>query len=298
MSPPSPPTSLPHSVHSRDGLALATAHWPLPAGHELQGVALLVHGLGEHVRRYEGVARYLNRQGWAVTGFDHRGHGRSPGPRGALRQDDDLLHDLARMVDLTRATYPGQRLILIGHSLGGAMAARFVAALATPPGQPREAATWARPVDGLVLSSPALAVAMSPLQKALLASFGTLLPDLAVGNGLKAEWVCNNPATVAAYLADPLVHNRVTGRLTRFILSAGETVRQRAPHWSVPTLILWGEQDRCVDPQGSAAFLASGARPHIKGQPFPGLSHEIFLEVEQEEVFAVMGDWLHRVFAG
>jgi alpha-beta hydrolase superfamily lysophospholipase len=291
--------AFPASITTRDGLALLTQHWPLPAGAAPgQGVAVIVHGLGEHVRRYAPVAAYLNQQGWAAVGHDHRGHGQSPGPRGVLKQDDDLLHDLAGVIDATRAAYPGQRLILVGHSLGGAIAARFVAALAASGAGSRDAASWGRPVDGLVLSSPALAVSMSGIQKALLASFGTWLPDLAVGNGLKPEWVCHNPATVAAYKADPLVHNRVSGRLTRFILEAGSTARTRAPQWTVPTLILWGGQDRCVDAAGSAAFLQAAPKALVSGQPFPTLSHEIFLEAEQAEVFAVMGDWLRRVFAG
>jgi alpha-beta hydrolase superfamily lysophospholipase len=290
MSTSAAPATIPATVSTRDGLALVTHHWPLPAGTTSQGVALIVHGLGEHVRRYEPVARYLNQQGWAALGCDHRGHGRSPGKRGVLQQ----RHDLASMIDATRAAYPGQRLILVGHSLGGAIAARFVAALATPP----EAAPWSRPVDGLVLSSPALAVSMSAFQKALLAVFGSLTPDIAVGNGLKPEWVCHNPATVAAYIADPLVHDRVSGRLTRFILDAGDTARARAPHWVVPTLILWGGQDRCVNPEGSAQFLAAAPKALVSGQPFPTLAHEIFLEAEQAQVFAVMGDWLRRVFAG
>jgi alpha-beta hydrolase superfamily lysophospholipase len=288
------PAAIPATVSTRDGLPLVTHHWPLPAGAAAQGVALIVHGLGEHARRYEPVAAYLNQQGWAAVGYDHRGHGRSPGKRGVLQQSDDLLHDLASLVDATRAAYPGQRLILVGHSLGGAIAARFVAALATPP----EQATWSRPVDGLVLSSPALAVSMSAFQKALLAVFGSLTPDIAVGNGLKPEWVCHNPATVAAYKADPLVHDRVSGRLTRFILDSGDTARARAPHWAVPTLILWGGQDRCVNPEGSAQFLAAAPKALVGGQPFPTLAHEIFLEAEQAQVFAVVGDWLRRVFAG
>jgi alpha-beta hydrolase superfamily lysophospholipase len=294
----SPQPTLPATITTRDGLALIAHHWPLPAGHELQGVAVIVHGLGEHARRYDDVARYLNRQGWAALGYDHRGHGRSPGPRGVLQHDDDLLQDLAKVIDATRLAYPGQRLILLGHSLGGAIAGRFAAALACSKDMAKEAAPWSRPIDGLVMSSPALAVTMSGFQKALLAVFGQLTPDIAVGNGLKPEWVCHNPATVKAYIADPLVHDRVSGRLTRFILAAGETVRARAPQWTVPTLIMWGGQDRCVNPQGSAAFLKAAPRAVVSGQPFPTLAHEIFLEVEQDQVLAVMGDWLHRVFAG
>lgn len=287
-------TSFPSHVHTRDGLDLVTQHWPLAAGQKAHGVAVIVHGLGEHAMRYAHVAAYLQQHGWAVVGYDHRGHGRSPGPRGALAHDDDLLHDLAAVVDAARAAYPGERLILVGHSLGGAISARFVSALAVP----KEPAAWSRPVDGLVLSSPALAVYISPVQRALLATLGKLTPDIPVGNGLKPEWVCNNPATVQAYLADPLVHDRITGRLSLFIIGAGEVVRQRASAWTVPTLILWGGADRCVRPQGSVDFASQAPRTMVRAQPFPSLSHEIFNEIEQAEVLDAVGDWLACVFAG
>ncbi len=286
--------SFPSSIGTRDGLQLATQHWPLPAGSTARGVVLIVHGLGEHAGRYAHVAAFLNRLGWAVVGYDHRGHGRSPGRRGALAHPDDLLHDLAAVIDATRAAYPGARLLLLGHSMGGAVAGRFVAALA----QPREQASWSRPVDGLVLSSPALSLFMSPLQRLLLATVGQLAPSVPVKNGLKPEWVCNNPDTVQAYLADPLVHDRVTGRLTLFLLRAGQTVRERAPHWTVPTLITWGGADRCVRPQGSVAFATSAPRTMVSSQPHPTLSHEVFNEREQGEVLRAMGDWLGLVFAG
>lgn len=282
----------PDTVATRDGLALVTRHWPLAGARPAPGVALLVHGLGEHIGRYEHVAQHLNQQGWAVVGYDHRGHGHSPGKRGALRDHHDLLHDLAAVIDATRQAYPSQPLVLIGHSLGGAIAARFAAAHAVPA----EAVSWVRPIDGLVLSSPALAIPIGAFQRLLLATVGQLTPDVAVSNGLKPAWICHNPATVSAYQADPLVHDRVTGRLTSWLIEAGQLARTRAAQWRVPSLIMWGGEDRCVDPAGSAAFAASAPRDRVASHPWPHLSHEIFNEVEQAQVLAAMSGWLQSTF--
>lgn len=287
----------PATVRTRDGLDLFVRHWPLAGARPAACVAVIVHGLGEHSGRYDHVAHSLNQQGWAVVGHDHRGHGRSPGKRGVLQHDDDLLHDLAAVVDATRVAYPDRPLLMVGHSLGGAIAARFVAAQARPA-EGVDSAPWSRPVTALVLSSPALAIPMSPVQKALLATVGRLTPNVAVSNGLKAEWICHNPATVEAYKADPLVHDRVTGRITEWLLAAGDTVRQRAPGWTTPTLIMWGGQDRCVLPQGSADFAAAAPAQLVHSHPWPALSHEIFNEAEQAQVLGVMADWLKRVFGG
>lgn len=279
---------IPPTVTTRDGLALVTRHWPLPDGVAPRGVACLVHGLGEHINRYEHVARHLNTWGWAVVGYDHRGHGRSPGGRGRLAHGDDLLHDLAAVLDTTRQAYPGQRLLLIGHSLGGLIAGRFVAAQASPP----EAAPWARPVDLLVMSSPALDPGLSWFQKFLLATFGKLTPDLAVPNGLKPEWVCSSPAVVKAYTADPLVHDRATGRLSQFIVDAAEHVLQRAPHWTTPTLLIYAGADRCVRPAGSARFGANAPHSVVTTHAYPRMAHEIFHEPDQAQVFADLARWL------
>lgn len=282
----------PNYVTARDGTKLVTHHWPLPNGTTPHGVILLVHGHGEHVRRYKHVAAHLNQLGWAVVGYDHRGHGQSEGQRGGLKQSDDYLHDLAKLIDTTRATYPGAKLVLLAHSLGGLIAARFVAATA----KPTETAPWGRPVDGLILSSPALLLNINSVQKFLLNTVAKWIPDLAVASGLKAEWVSHDPAEVKAYLADPTVHDRITGKTSRFMIDAGELVRQRADRWTVPTLLLWAGSDQCVSPAGSAEFSAKAPKNVVTSQPFEHMAHEIFNEIDREKALAPLGPWLKQVF--
>ena len=84
----------------------------------------------------------------------------------------------------------------------------------------------------------------------LLSVLGPLAPQLAIGNGLKPAWISRDPAVVRAYVDDPLVHDRVTPQLVRFIVDAGELVRASAPRWDVPTLLMWAGADRCVAPCG------------------------------------------------
>ena len=189
-------------------------------------------------------------------------------------------------MDALRAAGPW---VLLGHSLGGLVAARFVAeALARVP------STWSRTVDGLVLSSPALDPGLGTAQKLLLGLLSPLAPDLALGNGLKPEWVSRDPAVVRAYIDDPLVHDRVTPRMVRFIVDGGELVRARAAQWRVPTLLLWAGADRCVAPRGSAAFAAAAPAPVLTAHEFPRLAHEIFNEPERDEVLAHLTRWLQR----
>ncbi len=276
------------TLTTADGLALHLHAWPLPAERAgpARGTVLIVHGLGEHGGRYAHVAAHLAGAGWAVAGYDQRGHGRSGGPRGGIPADDSLLADLGAVIGHLRTRsalgdpLPGP-LVLLGHSMGGLVVGRYVAeGLAARP------APWWQAVDGLVMSSPALDPGMSWAQKLLLALAAPIAPALALGNGLKAEWVSRDPAVVRAYIADPLNHDRVTPRLVRFIVEGGRRVVQCAPRWTTPTLLLYAGADRCVAARGSAAFAAAAPPALLQAHGYDGLAHEIFNEPERASVLA------------
>jgi len=275
-----------HTILTDDGLRLHVRRWATTVA-PARGTVQLVHGLGEHVGRYEHVAAALNAAGWHVIGHDLRGHGRSEGPRGAIPHPAALLADLTLVMDNLRQ---GGRHVLLGHSMGGLIAARFVA-----EGLIEHPARWQREVDALVLSSPALDAGLGPAQKTLLGVLGPLAPWLRLGNGLKPEWVSRDPQVVAAYVADPLVHDRVTPALVRFIVDGGECARALAPQWRVPTLLMWAGADRCVAPAGSAAFAAAAPAAVVSAREWPGLAHEIFNEPEKAEVLAELARWLQRL---
>jgi alpha-beta hydrolase superfamily lysophospholipase len=178
----------------------------------------------------------------------------------------------------------GAPLILLGHSMGGLVAARFVA-------------LRRRPVDALVLSSPALDPGLSAVQKFLLAIVPNIAPNLRVGNGLDASYISHDPATVAAYRADPLVHDRICGRLAKFIADGGPAVVARAAQWTVPTLLMYAGADRLVNPAGSRAFAAAAPKAVVTSHCFEEHYHELFNELDREPVFAVLQQWLDARFA-
>lgn len=268
-----------HLTPMADGATLALHDWPLPPAQRRASV-LLVHGLGEHALRYQALAQRLNHWGLAVRGYDHYGHGQSSGPRGGLQRDSQLIDHLHALVAGLRAELaPGEPLVLLGHSMGGLVAAAAVAR------QPRA-------VDALALSSPALAVHTSALQRALLATLPALLPDLRIANGLNPEDLSHDAAQVAAYRADPINHDRISARLARFLTTEGARVLAQAPHWDTPTLLMWGEEDRIVDTAGCRTFAQAAPAAVLTAQGFAGLRHEIFNEAEPAPVFALLQRWL------
>jgi len=267
-----------------DGDNLAIQDWPLEYGQLLRGVVLLVHGLGEHAGRYDRLARQLNGWGFAVRGYDQYGHGESGGLRGSLPTETRLLDDLSDMVESTRARMSRKiPLILLGHSMGGLLAARFVA-------------LSAQRVDALILSSPAFDPGLNGLQKLMLAILPKIAPQLRIGNGLDASLISHDPAVVSAYRADKLVHNRVSARLGRFIADTGPATVAQASAWKVPTLLLYAGADKLVNPAGSRAFVAAAPKQVVNSLCFDDLYHEIFNELKPEPVFKALKKWLDARF--
>lgn len=268
-----------------DGDNLAIQDWPLDPGIRLRGVVLLVHGLGEHAGRYEELARRLNSLGFAVRGYDHYGHGESGGVRGGLPSDHRLVEDLADVLSSTRKRMDASTpLILLGHSMGGLVASHLVAL-----GLGR--------VDGLVLSSPALDPGLNAFQKLLLAVLPSIAPNLRVRNGLDPTWISHDPQVVQAYQKDRLIHDRISGRLARYIAEGGPAVLAAAPRWQVPTLLMYAGSDKLVSPRGSAAFAKVAPARVVEVQAYPELYHEIFNELERGPVYERLQTWLDKWFA-
>jgi alpha-beta hydrolase superfamily lysophospholipase len=260
---------------------LAFYMWPLASDKTRRGTALLVHGLGEHMGRYAHVAKHLNDWGFAVRGYDHFGHGLSTGVRGGLPSNSRMLDDLDKVIADTRHSMSANEpLVLIGHSMGGGVVGRFVSMNIAP-------------VDALVMSSPALDPGLNLVQKALLAVLPKLAPNLRIGNGLNANYICRDQAVVAAYLADPLGHDRISARLASVIATSGAATIQAAPRWTTPTLLMFAGNDKLVNPAGSRAFAAA-APSCVKSQAFEHMFHEIFNEPDQAQVFSILKTWLDQ----
>jgi alpha-beta hydrolase superfamily lysophospholipase len=262
---------------------LAVYDAPPPAAPARARV-LIVHGLGEHAGRYTQVAAALTAAGFAVRAYDHQGHGRSTGARGTLRTPDGLLQDLARVIDATRARAPALPLVLLGHSMGGLLAARAVA-------------LDLRSVDALVMSSPALGIRTNPLQEWLMTLLPRVLPHFTVGNGLDPQWIARDAAAVQAYREDPLVHDRISSRLGAWIWREGPQAVARADTWPLPTLLLYAGNDRLVDPAASDAFAQSAPAAQVQAHRYEAMYHEVFNDTERARVLATLTAWLRSRFS-
>tara|TARA_R110002110_G_scaffold333755_3_gene544744 strand:+ start:9900 stop:10733 length:834 start_codon:yes stop_codon:yes gene_type:complete len=256
-------------------------HWP--ASGSVRGVILLAHGLGEHSGRYQGLAEFFCPRGIAVVAPDHFGHGHSPGHRAHIGNFAEFLQPLLQLRALIAQWYPSAPCFLLGHSLGGLIAARLLL-----DAQDQFA--------GAALSAPALAVAEppSPLLLWLNRVLARLWPTLGMLK-LDASQVSRDPEVVAAYEADPLVHHgKVSARLVAELFATMEQVNVHSAAITLPLLLLHGEADVMTAPAGSQGFSAGVGSADVTLRLYPGLYHEIFNEPERLQVLEDLDQWLQQ----
>lgn len=269
-------------VKAADGTALFVRHWGLAAGQERRGTALLVHGLGEHSGRYGHVAKVLNELGVEAWAHDHRGFGMSGGERARIPGRDTLIED-AKLVFGGVVKRGDGNPILLGHSMGGTIAARAVTG------------GWIEP-RALVLSSPGLRSYINAPMRALTSALEWVLPNVAVPHGLPLHTISHDAEVLAEAATDKLNHALISPRMTMFILEAGEASVRDAGKLKVPTLVQAAGDDKLVDPAGAKDFVAAAPAGRCTLKIYDGLWHEIYNEREPDrtQVLADLKDWLAR----
>lgn len=262
-----------------EGQQIYTVNWPVA---QPKAVIVLVHGIGEHSRRYDHVAAALNQAGYAVYALDHRGHGKSEGMRVYFDSFDQPVADLKQYVDTVRAQHPGTPLYIYGHSMGSLISTLFVL-------------RYQDMLAGFITSGSPLNIDTSvpaPVSAVLRVVAG-IVPKaelLALG----VEGISRDPKVVAAYQADPLVNQRPLrlGIVARMADSA-KAAREQLPTLRLPMLILHGDADK-VTPIGGSEYLYQHAGSQDKTyKVYPGLYHEVHNEPEQAQVLADVVAWLN-----
>ncbi|MGB7305475.1 MAG: lysophospholipase [Burkholderiaceae bacterium] len=243
----------------------------------------LVHGISEHSGRYDDVGRWLAARGWIVGAHDHHGFGRSGGTRGRLRSAnayvDDLVQCLAQF-----AAESGSRPVLLGHSMGGVIAAASVL-------------TRSVDVAGLCLSAPAFRPALSRSQRWQLRTLGAIAPRFVIERSLDPRKLSHDPAVVAAYRSDPLVHGFVSAQLVQWIIDAGADCLARVDQLTVPTLIMASAADPVVNPDGFREFAAKVPPGLLTQRWYNGYLHEVLNEEASRrgQVYAELLAWLESI---
>lgn len=248
---------------SWDGTPLSAGAWTTKGGAELRPL-VLIHGMGEHLLRYERLASDLEADGYQVYGFDMRGHGFSPGARGdapGLHYHVQDVLEFLKWVTSERRLVPKQ-VPVAAHSMGGLIA--MVAALDSP--------CWFK---SLFLISPYFRPAFQPQAWRLAAArmLNRVWPTVALNVGLKLEQFAQDQAVQLAIRDDPMSHQKMSARMALQLIEIGEKLLQTSERFQMPCMLVHGDQDTINSHAASLEF--SRQQPRIEFMSVPGGYHQI-----------------------
>ena len=280
-------TDLPLRRSFKDSHGVDIVFWEWPVA-DPKAVVQLVHGVGEHARRYDHVAKKLNSLGYAVYADDHRGHGQTgkgmveagitkkQGPLGPGGMDA-VLAQVRQLTELIKSEHPNAKMVMLGHSWGSMLAQRLYD-------------KYSSDLDALVLSGSSL---LSPLvlNSGRLNKKWEHLPNATGG-----EWLSRNHEVGKKFREDPLnfeeSFTQTVGYLDTLKLM-GAPKKTIDP--TVPILLQVGSDDALAGERGNV-LLANAFRKRgvddIVLFVYEGARHEVYNEINQDEVLNDLASWL------
>jgi alpha-beta hydrolase superfamily lysophospholipase len=285
------------SYRSSDGRQLAGYRWAADGGQAPAGIVVLVHGMGEHLRRYDHVADALTSAGFAVYGHDHRGHGASLaptdepgdlGPNGWAALVDDLNH----AIDQAKSDHPDVPVVVVAHSMGSFATQQFLLDHGTHVDA--VALTGTAVLD---LLEPALDLSRDLELSAFNAAFQPARTDF--------DWLTRDEAVVDAYLADPLCGFGIDAASAKDMFVGARRLADpaqvaRMPHY-LPVYVAVGSKDPVNADLALLWPLVDRYRDaglsDVTVRVYEDARHEILNETNRAEVIDDLLQWLRRVSA-
>ncbi len=267
------------NIKLKSGLILkGMIHSP---GDNTKAVVILVHGLGEHIQRYDHWADRFKKEGIGFAGVDLPGHGRSDGRRGNIKSYKQLDEMLDILIKTTLRTFPGTPVYIYGHSLGGGIVLDYL--IRRNPG-----------IKGAIVTSPWLRLSFEPpkIKVAMAGVMKYILPGLIQPSGLNVSHISHDQDVIEKYKNDPLVHGKISVSLFHGAMSAAANSLAHASELKIPTLLIHGSDDQICSPEGSREFASKNSKVELK--IWDGGYHELHNEPFKDEVFRYIINWINK----
>lgn len=270
-------------IKSTDNRTLFAQFWAPDDG--VNGVICLIHGIGEHVNRYNYWAERAVSEGLAFLGFDLCCSGRSEGKRGLMPSFNTFMDDIELLLKQAEIRFPGAPVVLYGHSMGGALVLNY--AIRRSP-----------VINGIFVTSPWLILKNKPskFMISVVRILSEVFPNVTIsaGSSSGAGNLSRDKEVVKDYLKDPLVHNRISLKMIIALQEAAAFALENASKLKLPLLLMHGSSDQITDPEGSRQFMES-KKNNCTLKIWEGLYHEMYNEPEKEEVFNYLMNWINKL---
>ena len=295
---------------SKDGKTVIHGIRWIPEG-PVRGILQIIHGMEEHIGRYEEFACFLAKKGYLVTGHDQLGHGdsvRTEADRGYFASQgggEILVEDIHTLRQITEKICPGVKYFMLGHSMGSFLLRRYL----TVHGQGLSGAvimgTGAQP-EGALKAGRVLCRLLAGIFHWHHRS--RLITALAFGKnyrrfaGLKdgTTWLSKNAENIKAYKESPKCGFLFTLNgydvLFEIIQYIQEEENLRKTPKNIPLFFVSGKDDPVGNfgkgvRQVYRRYKEAGVSD-IKGKLYPNDRHEILNELDRSQVYQDIQDWL------
>lgn len=296
---------------SESGIQLHGCRWEPECTPK--AVVQFVHGIAEHVERYDDFARYLNGLGYLVVAEDHMGHGKSicdSVPKGYFAGGwDAAVEDSYRLLTDTRAEFPDVPYILFGHSMGSFLARTILAkhpdsgiAAAVICGtawMPSVVLQGGKLMSSLLCRGEGAKQPSTQLQSVMFGGYDKRIEN----KRTPCDWLTRDEAVVDAYVADPLCGFAPTPALANAMMN-GLIYIQKAENLNrmkkdLPVHFIAGSEDPVGDygkgvRKAAEVFIRSGMK-QVSVRLYPGCRHEIHNELNKDEVYGEVAQWMDSI---
>ena len=248
---------------------------------EVKAVINFVHGIGEHSDRYQEWMPFFTKADFAVFAIEYRGHGRSFGKRGYIKNYNDILNDIDVLLEKSKEKYNDLPHFIYGHSLGGNLVSNYILRRETN-------------LKAAIITSPWLWLSKEP--SAVLMTISKLLykiaPGLTISSGLKTSDISQVKKVVEDYKKDSLVHGKISLEMFFSAYNNGKWAVENANQLTIPVLLLHGTADHICSHKGSEAFRNNNVAK-VSLKLWENMYHELHNESIREEHATYIIDWIN-----
>ncbi len=271
---------------SWDGTELFYRAW-LPDEKKIEKALLLFHRGHEHSGRWAGTVDSLGLEDVAIFAWDARGHGRSPGERGAARDLTDVIKDVDAFVRHVAKHYgiALENMIVLAHSLAAVTVTAWVH-------------DYAPPIRALILATAAFEVRLYvPLAVPALRLQQKFFGSGQVKSYVRAKMLTQDREEVARYEGDPLIFRQIAINVLLDLHDTAQRLLADAGAIHVPVLVLAAGRDWIVSLKAQREFFNGLSSPLKRMHVFPAMYHAIFHEADRPQVIERIRDFIEERFA-